>query len=69
MEVRVNILKRVTIGVVVICGFFMIALPLRVYAQSSGNLNNNPIIVMDKKVIAIDRQNLNLRKHQEQQRR
>lgn len=54
-EAAVKVYKRVTTIVIITGGFFVIALPLKIYAQPSIDINNNPAIIMDKQAIEVDR--------------
>ncbi|MCX5698325.1 MAG: hypothetical protein NTX01_01315 [Candidatus Omnitrophica bacterium] len=49
-----KVFKRVITFAIIMGGFFMAALPLKIYAQPSIDINKNPAIIMDKQVIEVD---------------
>jgi len=51
----VKVFKRATTIAIITGGFFMIAWPLKIYAQSSMDINKNIAIIMDKQIIEVDR--------------
>ncbi|MCX5669394.1 MAG: hypothetical protein NTX89_04740 [Candidatus Omnitrophica bacterium] len=54
-EVAVRVFKPGIIIAIITGGFFMIVLPLKVYAQPSIDINKNPVVIMDKQIVEVDR--------------
>ncbi|MCB4757673.1 MAG: hypothetical protein LHV69_11700 [Elusimicrobia bacterium] len=56
------VFRRLMSIVVIAVGFFMAISPQKIYAQQPNDINNNPVIIMDKKTIKVDRRLVELAK-------